>query len=256
MRLVLFFLSFSSFLSSNFDHKYKYYNKVLSSYNHDGLVDYTALKKDPKYLQLFLKEVKEVKKEDYKNFSEKEKLCFLINLYNAACLKLIIDNYPVQSIREIGGWLRNPFRMDFIEVFSEKISLDDIEHKKLRKDFTEPRIHFALVCASISCPVLKDSAYSPQAIYEQLNHQTHIFLKDKTKNYLDESNNLLYLSEIFNWFEEDFLKSSSSVLEFVQAYLPKEAKKRLAKQKLRLRYKAYDWKLNEYKSKEISPRGK
>src|SRR4029434_9265868 len=132
-----------------------------------------------------------------------QRIAFWINAYNAFTLRLILDHYPIASIRRI-GWLPGAaFRERFIPMQGlkgETISLDDIENGTLRSAFREPRIHFALVCAARSCPPLRREAYRGADLDRQLDDQARIFLRDATKNRVDAATRTLYLSSIFKWF--------------------------------------------------------
>jgi len=171
-----------------------------------GWVNYQGLKEDPKIFLDYLALLSSNRPNEV-HWSGKERLAYWINLYNAFTLKLIIDHYPLESIKEIGSriqipFINSPWDIEGIDFGDEKISLNYVEHQILRKFFNEPRIHFAINCASVSCPALRNEAYVAFKIDEQLTDQAHRFLNDPSKNVITPER--LRLSKIFQWFSEDF----------------------------------------------------
>ncbi len=233
--------------SSSFDHSHAVFGKVLESRVEQGWVDYAGLKQAPGDLELYLDRLASVSKGAFKSWSEPEQIAFLINLYNAATLQLIIDHYPVESIRKIWPMWKSPWKQDVVRLFGEKVTLDHVEHGLLRKDYKEPRIHFALVCAAVSCPVLRGEPYTPEKLNEQLEDQGRTFLNTKSMNRVDIEEETAYLSAIFKWFREDFEEHSGSVLSFVRAYLPEETAKRIDEGSFQVKCLDYDWSLNDLK---------
>ena len=234
------FLSAEPATWRDFDHTHAGLTHVLKKHVSKGWVNYTALRKDREELDSYLKSLQAVSKEDFQAWSDPQKIAFWINAYNAYTLKLIIDNDPVKSIKDLGSFFKSVFGKDFIplnNLFGEIVDLNDIEHGTLRKNFSEPRIHFALVCASISCPALRSEAYIAKDLDEQLDKQARTFLTDFEKNRYDRKSNTLYLSKIFYWFKEDFQKASRTVQKYVALYLeiPPD---------VRIEYLEYDWSLN------------
>ena len=236
--VVFFFQSKSIF---SFDHSHLQFNSLLSTYVQNGLVDYKSLKKDENKLTLYTNDLSKVTEQEYATFSKEEKLSFLINAYNAFTLKLILDNYPLKSIRNIGFLPGAAWKKDFFTLLGSTRNLDWIEHSKLRVDFSEPRIHFAIVCASIGCPKLISEAYVASKLNNQLNSSMENFLAEPIKNRYDASSNTLYISKIFDWFSKDFTKQGS-VINFIKkgmkVEIPESAK---------IIYTEYDWNLNEKK---------
>ena len=217
-----------------FDHSL--YGEVLARFVKDGNVDYIGLKNNRSILDAYLKKVSELSPGVLNSMPRNEKIAFYLNVYNALTLKVIVENYPVKSIKDIPGvWDKIKFK-----VATKELTLNNIEHDILRKEFREPRIHFALVCASRSCPELSDNPFSGTDLSEQLNREAHKFINDKTRNRLDRDNKILYLSSIFKWFKEDF----GEPIEFVSRYMSKEDVK-IIQQGVRVKYLNYDWSLNE-----------
>lgn len=232
-----------------FDQSYTLYNHILKQYVHAGLVDYAGLQANPQDLTIFLESFTVVSKEVFQKFSREEQLAFLINLYNAQTLKLIIDHYPVKSIKDIGSFFKGPWDQPVVKIFGENITLNDLEHSIIRKKYNEPRIHFALVCAALSCPPLREEAYIPQRLNQQFEDQGLIFLSTPQKNRVDLKERVLYLSPIFKWFSKDFMKISGGssldfVINFVLPYFPTEISNQISKEKFKVEYTEYDWSLN------------
>ncbi len=174
------------------------------------------------------------------DWTENEKLAYWINAYNAFTVELIIDNYPVKSIKELGGKLfkiNTSWDIKFIHIDGETYDLNNIEHGIIRKDFNEPRIHFAVNCASVSCPKLRNEAYVGSKLDAQLEDQVRYFLKNENKNILGTEK--AKLSKIFRWFTGDFTENMSLV-EFINQY--SEVK---LTEETELEYLDYNWNLNE-----------
>ena len=232
----------------SFDHSHSEFDKLLKKYVSKGLVNYSGLMNEKTSLLNYNKSLEEVSKSEYDAFSREEKLAFLINAYNSFTLQLILDHYPISSIGEIGGLFKKvnlmrgtPWKKEFFTLVGEKRNLDWIEHEKLRKDFGEPRIHFAIVCASIGCPPLRAEAYVPKNINSQLESNKKVFLSDASKNSYDASKNKLSISPIFKWFEKDFTKKGT-VQEFLENEFPAKVLK-----EAKIEYTDYDWNLNVQK---------
>ena len=151
----------------------------------------------------------------------------------------------MKSIKKIGGFFSSPWKKNFFKLLGETRNLDWIEHKVLRKKFNEPRIHFAINCASIGCPALRPEAYVASRLSAQLEEQTQLFIGDASRNEIRD--NQLYISKIFDWFAQDFEKSHGSVEKFIAAYITKddEVAQKIRNQKFKIKYTKYDWKLNE-----------
>lgn len=208
-------------------------------------VNYRAAKSSPGTLPEYLKALEAVTSEEFGKWSDEKKMAFLLNAYNAFTVKLILDNYPVKSIKDIGGLFSSPWKKKFFKLFGEERNLDYIEHERLRKDFTEPRIHFGVVCASKGCPPLWNEAYRGDKLEAQLERGAKSFLTTKERNYYDAEKNKLRVSKIFDWFSDDFKKKSETVQNFIA---PRMAKTQEEEDKMRtaeIDALDYDWTLNE-----------
>lgn len=159
-------------LSDNFDHSHSTYSIVLNIYVKDGLVDYASLKSNPKQLDLYLIRLSSVTEGDFKEWTREQQLAYLINLYNAQTLRLIIDHYPIRSIKDI----RDPWHQNVVSLFGNKITLNALEHEIIRKNYDEPRVHFALVCAAMGCPKLPEQPFIASRLSMQLDEQGRNFL--------------------------------------------------------------------------------
>lgn len=216
--------------------------------NEAGFVDYRGLKRESGDLKRYLEGCRKVTKGRYDQWSDDEQLAFLINVYNATTLALILDHYPVTSIKKIGGVFSSPWKKRVVSLFGERISLDDLEHGKIRAWFQVPEIHFALVCAARGCPPLRREAYQGAKLRDQLKEQGHRFLSDSQKNRWHSKESRLYLSPIFKWFASDFKTESASVEAFAMQYLPEAVVSEMRRTKtLSIRYTHYDWGLNEWR---------
>jgi len=221
------------------------FTDILQKYVTNGLVNYRELAQDQEF-ETYLNQLSNT---DPSKFSEKKELAFWINTYNAFTIKAILDNYPVKSINDIKFGEKSVWDENFISINKKKYSLNEIEHKILRVKFNEPRIHFAIVCASISCPELRNEAYEADKLAKQLQEQTVKFLRDKKRNSFHLKNKNAEISKIFEWFGEDFGKSDKNILTYISNFLPDDVRKDI-KQNINewtISYKKYDWNLNEIK---------
>jgi hypothetical protein len=218
---------------------------VLSrSVSDEGLVDYKGLKKDKE----FKKYIEYLSNTDPRSLqSEKHQMAFWINAYNAFVIKGVLEEYPIKSVLKV-GWIPHIFfkRKKFKTKHGE-ITLQVLENEKLREAFREPRIHFVINCASISCPKLITEAYSAEKLEEQLEAQAVSFINDKSRNYLDKENKVLYLSSIFKWYEGDFVKKGERIADYVAGYLNADDAEFVRNNEVAIKYLDYDWSLNEQK---------
>jgi len=195
-------------------------------------VDYESLAKDSRYGQL-LTQIETTEPATLTN--REERLAFYINAYNVYAIKMVIDNMPMDSIRDAGSLFTPVWKKPAGYIAGEPVTLDQIEHAILRS-MGEPRIHFAIVCASLSCPNLRQEAYRAEKLEQQLEDQAERFLHDDTKGLAIEGSRVR-LSQIFDWFEEDF-EAAGGVEAFVRRYhaLPEQISWRANL--------PYDWDLN------------
>ena len=197
----------------------------------DGIVNYKSLLNQRALLKQYLAQISAQHPSD--EWGRDEKLTYWINTYNAFTIELILNNYPVKSIKDIN----KPWDQRIIAIQGKKYSLNDIEHKILRKEFNEPKIHFAIVCASVSCPQLRNEAYNPERLLAQLRDQARKFVNDPTRNNITSSS--VQISKIFDWFKDDFTVDRN-LIQFLNIYskvkIPPSTK---------IAYLEYNWGLNE-----------
>jgi hypothetical protein len=227
--------------SQTYDSESPIYTHLLSKYVSGGVVDYQKMQSEKDILDAYLKELSGVSEAEFTKWEKPAQIAYLINLYNASTLQLVLENYPVESIKKIRKFFKGPWDQELITLFGAKVTLNHIEHEMLRKNYNEPRIHFALVCAARSCPPLRSEAYTAVKLEDQLKDQGKLFFAQASKNRLDALNQTLYLSPIFKWFKEDFEKETASLLDFVKPYLKDEA----VSASWTIKYTHYDWSLNE-----------
>jgi len=233
--------------AADFDHSHSQLTPVLKNHLHGELVDYAALKENPKDLETYLDDLAGVSGNEFDQWYQHQQLAYLINLYNAQTLKLIIDHYPVQSIKDIGNVILGPWDKEVVRLFGQKKSLNYLEHAIIRKKYEEPRIHFALVCAALGCPPLRSEPYIPERLGLQLDDQAKQFFANPEKNRVDVEGKKIYLSAIFKWFKGDFLKQADDLTSYVSAYFPPGMTQQIQSGNFRIKYTEYDWYLNETK---------
>jgi len=237
------------------DHRHSLWAAVLRDHvqvtGPKSTVDYRAIKDDPTNLDRYLTQLKAITKAEYSQFSKEEKLAFLINAYNAFTVKLIVDHYPVTSIKKIGGWFSSPWKISFFKLLGTPQTLDGLEHDMLRKNFSEARIHFALVCASRGCPALRSKPFTADTLDQELEAAARTFLSDATRNRFDAEGKILYLSKIFDWFSSDFTKGYGSVPAFVATRLSGEPEvvSQVLSPGTKIKFLNYDWSLNSAEMK-------
>jgi hypothetical protein len=235
--------------------RYDAYAALLSRYvDEKGLVDYQGLQAEAESLRAFNQSFGEVSPATFQAWSEADQIAFLINAYNAFTLQSIIDQTPIKaSIRDIPG----VWRIRKFELAGESKTLDNIEHQTLRKQYQEPRIHAAVNCSAISCPVLRTEPYTGEKLDAQLNEQVQRWLNSPEGLKIDQANNTVYLSQIFDWFGEDWSTGYATkdgfsgndkeraVLNFVSQYVSPEDRAYLQKGGYQVKYLDYNWALNQ-----------
>ncbi len=235
--------------------------------NGKGLVNYKALKEDAASLDEYVAALGSLAQSEYGAWDKPRQLAFWINAYNAITLKYIVDNYPIKkggliaglrfpgnSIRQIDG----VWDTKTMSIIGVPRTLDAIEHEILRAQFNEPRIHVAIVCASIACPPLRNEAYAGERIEEQLADQSRRFVLEPRNLRIDRGANAVHISAIFDWFGDDFVpvygqdallsghgKTMSAVLRFCAKHLTESDADYLLTSAYQVGYTDYDWALNE-----------
>lgn len=246
---------------SAFDHQHAPWSALLARHvvwNTEGTasaVDYDGFLRDRSALASYLDAVSAVTRSEFDVWAKDERRAFLINAYNAHTVELILTQYPkLESIRDLGSFFTSPWKKDFFKLFGEAQTLDGIEHGLLRgaKDYDDPRIHFAVNCASVGCPALRPEAFRAADLDQQLEDQTQRFLRDRTRNRYDAKAGTLFLSPIFDWYGKDFdkpFRRAASVAAFVALYreaigIDASTAARLADGEIGVEFLEYDWSLN------------
>jgi hypothetical protein len=247
-----------------FDPQHKAWTALLTK--HVVLIDggkasrlrYAAMATDRAALRAYLDALAQVSEQEFRSWPKSQQLAFLINAYNAGMIELVLTRYPkIKSVWDFGKLLNNPFKNRFIRLFGRDYSLDMIEHDTIRTKgaYDEPRIHFAVNCASIGCPMLREEAYVGERLDAQLEEQTRRFLSDKSRNRYNPATSSLEVSEIFKWYREDFENSHNRIRSREQFFAvhaaqlaeAPEHQKLVRERKADIRHLDYDWSLNDAK---------
>jgi len=238
-----------------FDHSHRLWDELLKKHvvvldgGKASQVRYAGMARDRAWLKGYLEGISSVKQSDYARWSRPQQMAFLVNAYNAFMVEKILTRYPdIKSVWDFGKLFGNPFKDRFFTLFQKSFSLDEIEHETLRKNFREPRVHFALNCASVGCPMLREEAYVGERLERQLEEQAARFLSDRTRNRLAEGT--LEVSKIFDWYKEDFEPRAAYFARY-SALLSDAAagQKTIAEGKAPLSFLEYDWALNDHAKK-------
>lgn len=248
--LALFFWLGGAF-AQGFDHSHKAWdallkkNLVLADGGKASLVRYAAMAQERAALKEYLDSLARVGEAEFGRWSGAQRMAFLINAYNAHAVEKVLTRYPdIRSIWDFGKIFGNPFKDRFFKLFGKPFSLDDIEHENLRKPHREPRIHFALNCASTGCPMLREEAYVPDRLERQLEEQAARFLGDRSRNRF--AGGKLEVSKIFDWYGEDFEPRAVYFARYAKLLTDDPAAQQLIGEgKAAFSFLEYDWSLND-----------
>lgn len=241
-----------------FDRSHAGWNRLLGAHvqwNAAGTatsVDYAGFGRDRQALVRYLADASSVQMAQFRRWPQSERDAFLINVYNATTVELVLTRYPdLKSIKEMGGLFGSPWKRQVLTLLGRQRSLDEIEHTLLRAaaGYDDPRIHFAVNCASIGCPALRPEVYLGARLDAQLDDQTRRFLRDRSRNRYDARSTGLQVSKIFDWYAGDFDAHGGGVHAFLARYptelgLDAAAVKRLRAGRMPVTFGAYDWRLN------------
>ncbi|MFT5782029.1 MAG: hypothetical protein ACI9EB_001403 [Pseudomonas sp.] len=213
-------------------------------------VDYAGMRAEEPLLREYLAATAAVQPADFAAWSKAEQLAFLINVYNASTVALVLTGDPqIASIKDLGSFLRSPWKRSFIALLGETRSLDEIEHTLIRGEqgYHEPRVHFALNCASIGCPALRAEAYQGALLDAQLSDAQQHFLADRSRNRLKDGS--LQVSSIFKWYREDFTLNGQRLADYLAAQaaslsLTPAQREQLLDETIEIEFLDYDWRLN------------
>ncbi len=252
----------SALQRNTFDHTYAKYHRLLRKHVVMTRVNYATLKQDRSALDEVVQAFSHTTENNFTGWSTPRQLAFLINAYNIFTLQAIIDHYPIErrwfdfwnpanSIKQISGvWSTFRWRLA-----GSQMSLDDIEHNVIRRNYSEPRIHFAINCASISCPPLKSAPYVDVQLERQLTLATRDFLASDEGVRVE--GNYLYVSQLFDWYGDDFVSDYGSLVEapgtakdraiagVIAQYGPAVASQVAQSGRAHIRFLPYDWSLND-----------
>ena len=218
---------------------YRLWQELLSKhYDPAKGMNYKALKADKAALDRLRNQMAAV---DPASLSRPEQLAYWINLYNVNVVGVVVDNYPVESIRDISTdpiVRLNVFKKPYVRTRSGEMSLDDVEHRKIREGFKDPRIHFAINCAAESCPPIRPEPYVGARIGQQLDDQTRKFLNATVR----VDGDTVRVTKILDWFKDDFEQWGGGTIPFLGKYLSRKIGP-----KARIEYDDYSWKLNDWR---------
>jgi hypothetical protein len=215
------------------------FGELLTKYNQEGHVDYAGFKRQEALLDAYLEGLAKI---DPDSLSRNERFAFYVNAYNAWTIKLILSKYPgVESIKNLGSLFQSPWKKKIVKIRGTITTLDHIEHDILRPEFKDPRVHFAINCASKGCPPLYQEPFAGSQLEMQLNTVTRQFINNPGFNRLE--GNVLYVSSIFKWFSEDF---NDDIIGFFEQYASDPLKNKIIQRRssLKIKYLDYDWSLN------------
>jgi hypothetical protein len=245
-----------------FDHRHADWDNqlkqqvVVAANGVSSTVRYAGFKAQRAGLQAYLVALSAVTPAEYATWTKPQQLAFLVNAYNAFTIDLILTRYPdVKSIKDLGGVFESPWKKKFVRLLGSERSLDEIEHGLIRAPgvFDDPRIHVAVVCASIGCPMLRNEAFVAERLDGQFDDAMRRFLSDRQRNRFDAANGTLVVSKIFDWYQKDFEQGHrgiDSLKTLMARYADRLADAPAAQAELRAgRYKIsygdYDWALND-----------
>lgn len=252
-------------LAQSFDHSHAAWSRLLQQHvvvqrgGRASQVRYAGLLAQRSELQPYLRQLSSVSRPGFESFSRAQQMAFLINAYNAFTVELILTRYPrLESIKDLGNFLSSPWKQRWITLLGETVSLDDIEHGMLRKRgvYDDPRIHFAVNCASIGCPMLREEAYVPERLDAQLDAHMQRFMSDRERNRWNPQAKRLELSRIFDWYAEDFRLGHQGIFSlhglasrFANVLADSETDRaRILSSQVLITYLDYDWRLNDAKA--------
>lgn len=221
-------------------HKHEQWDELTKKYVTDkGFVNYKGFIKDSTKLNSYLDLL--AANHPKESWSDAQKKAYWINAYNAFTIQLIIRNYPVKSIKDLGGSIyrvNTPWDIKFIHLGDETYDLNNIEHSILRKKWDDARVHAVVNCASVSCPSLRRGAFIANELDKQMDEQMRTFINDETKNTI--ATDKAKVSSLFKWFSGDFKDNAPSVIEYINQY-----SKVKINSGAEITYQDYNWNLNE-----------
>lgn len=240
--------------AAELDHEHALWTKVLARHVQGDRFDYAALKDDRGDLDAYLGRLEAVTPDELAGWTREQRFAFWIDAYNGYTVRLVVDHYPVDSIKDVGSLLQGPWKRRFVplghlapEIGEAQLTLDEIEHAILRPTFEDPRVHAAVNCASVGCPPLRGEAFVAERLDLQLEEQTRAWLADPTRNRIERGSGTLRVSKVFDWFREDFGGSDEGVVRWIAEHVPDELAGWLREHaaELEVDHLDYSWKLND-----------
>ncbi len=238
--------------AAGLDHAHPAWDALLHEFVHEsGLVDYRGLAARRADLDGYLAALQAVKSEEFAGFGAEQREAFWINAYNAWAVALILDNPKAASIRDLGGLFSSVFDRRLVPLQhltgdDKMLSLGEIEHAVLGQTARRPTFHFAIVCASLSCPELRAEAYVADRLDAQLDEQARKFLADPAKNDVTFADGRLRVSKIFDWSEDELERYPGGIRALLRDFGPEAVAKNPALATVKLKYRDYDWSLNAW----------
>jgi hypothetical protein len=248
--------------ASAFDHSHAAWDQILRQHvvvspsGSSSTVRYAALLRQRAELRAYLDSLAAVTPDAFALWSKNQRLAFLVNAYNAWTVELVLTRYPsLKSIKDVGSLLESPWKKKFAQLLGEQRHLDDIEHGLIRAPgaFDDPRIHVAVVCASVGCPMLRNEAFVAERLDAQLDDAMRRFLSDRSRNRFEPGDRRLAVSRIFDWYRKDFERGHrgiDSLKTLFARYADRLADSEAAQAEVRsgryqLAFLDYDWSLND-----------
>lgn len=241
-----------------FDHDYGDYGALLTDHvqlsddQTRGSVDYAGLQQDRARLDALLEDWSAVSQKTFDGWSRDQQMAFLINAYNGFTLALILSEYPdLKSIRDLGSLFRSAWKIEFFTLLGKKRHLDWLEHDTLRAHYPDPRIHFAVNCASVGCPALQPRPFTAAQLSTQLDTATQRFLQDRARNHFDAESGTLHVTPLLDWYGDDFtvqgrVDRKAWLAQHAEWLTDTDAERaRLRRQDFTLAFTDYDWSLND-----------
>jgi hypothetical protein len=237
MKVLFLFFSFLLIFSAHSQVAHAKWDALLKTHvSKSGTVNYKGFKTDQAKLTAYLLDLES--NAPSAAWSKNETMAYWINAYNAYTVQLMVKNYPLKSIMDLKYNGKSAWDYKWIKIGTETLSLNDIEHVKLRKKYKDARIHFAVNCASFSCPVLLNSAYIATKLEAQLEAQAILFINDPKRNQISASS--AKVSQLFEWYQDDFTTGGKTVIDYLNKY-----SKTKIKAGTNISYLSYNWNLNE-----------
>jgi hypothetical protein len=222
------------------------YARLLAAHVRDGWVDYKGLEGRRADVETALRAYAEVTEREFLSWTVPHRLAYLVNIYNLTVLKIVVDDYPIKSIRKAGGWFRgNPFDWKSVSLFGKRISLNALQREYLRRNYAEPGVHLALCQGARASPPLRAEPYDGNRFYDQVANQAQVFLGRSPYNRIDVQRRRMILSPVFKWHASDFAREAGSVEGYVRVIAPPEWGIRNVQGRFSISYSDFDWRLND-----------